>query len=137
MAQVRAWLNGQGWYDLRQYRFDPAFGGANIHWSRIVDLPIAGLILLGKLFTTGANAERMAVAVAPLLPYVVLLTGIALTARRLISPAAFVAALCRALFRRRDQRHVHADPDRPPRLAAGDAEPGDRRARRSRPPAAG
>jgi hypothetical protein len=27
-------LNGQGWFDLRQYRFDPAFGGANIHWSR-------------------------------------------------------------------------------------------------------
>lgn len=98
MAQVRAWLNGQGWYDLRQYRFDPAFGGANIHWSRIVDLPIAGLILLGKLFTTGANAERMAVAVAPLLPYAVLLTGIALTARRLISPAAFVAAFVALYF---------------------------------------
>lgn len=92
MAQVRAWLNGQSWYDLRQYRFDPAFGGANIHWSRLVDLPIAGLILLGKLFTTGANAERIAVAVAPLLPYVVLLTGITLTSRRLISPGAFIAA---------------------------------------------
>lgn len=98
MAQVRAWLSGQGWFDLRQYRFDPAFGGANIHWSRFVDLPIAGLILLGKLFTTGANAERIAVAVAPLLPYVVLITGIVLTARRLISPAAFVAALVALYF---------------------------------------
>ncbi|UUR07534.1 AcrB/AcrD/AcrF family protein [Sphingomonas glaciei] len=98
MAQVRALLNGQGWFDLRQYRFDPAFGGANIHWSRIVDLPIAGLILLGKLFTTGAEAERMAVAVAPMLPYAVLLTGIALTARRLISPAAFVAAFIALYF---------------------------------------
>lgn len=98
MAQVRALLNGQGWFDLRQYRFDPAFGGANIHWSRIVDLPIAGLILLGKLFTTGANAERMAVAVAPMLPYVVLITGITLTARRLISPAAFVAAIIALYF---------------------------------------
>ena len=98
MAQVRALLNGQGWFDLRQYRFDPAFGGANIHWSRLVDLPIAGLILLGKLFTTGANAERMAVAVAPMLPYVVLITGITLTARRLISPGAFVAALVALYF---------------------------------------
>jgi hypothetical protein len=98
MAQVRAWLNGQGWFDLRQYRFDPAFGGANIHWSRVVDLPIAGLILLGRLFMTGAEAERVAVAVAPLLPYVVLLTGIALTARRLISPAAFAAALVALYF---------------------------------------
>nr|WP_314442287.1 AcrB/AcrD/AcrF family protein [uncultured Sphingomonas sp.] len=98
MAQVRAWLGGQGWYDLRQYRFDPALGGANIHWSRFVDMPIAGLILLGKLFTTGANAERMAVAVAPMLPYAVLITGITLTARRLISPAAFVAALIALYF---------------------------------------
>jgi hypothetical protein len=98
MAQVRALLNGQNWFDLRQYRFDPAFGGANIHWSRLVDLPIAGLILLGRLFMTGADAERMAVAVAPMLPYVVLLTGIALTARRLISPAAFVAALIALYF---------------------------------------
>jgi hypothetical protein len=93
MAQVRAWLAGQDWYDLRQYRFDPALGGADIHWSRVVDLPLAALITLGKVFTSGVNAERMAVAVAPLLPYFVLLTGVALTARRLISPAAFVAAL--------------------------------------------
>ena len=98
MAQVRAWLNGQDWYDLRQYRFDPSFGGANIHWSRLVDLPIAGLILLGRLFMTGADAERMAVAIAPMLPYVVLLIGITLTARRLISPAAFVAAFIALYF---------------------------------------
>ncbi|GAA4033095.1 hypothetical protein GCM10022281_11080 [Sphingomonas rosea] len=98
MAEVRAWMNGQGWYDLRQYRFDPAFGGANIHWSRIVDLPIAGLILLGRLFMNGAAAERMAVAVAPMLPYLVMLGAVALTARRLISPAAFVPALIALYF---------------------------------------
>jgi hypothetical protein len=45
MAQVRAWLGGQGWFDLVQHRFDPAHGGANIHWSRLVDLPIAGIIV--------------------------------------------------------------------------------------------
>ena len=50
IMQVRAWLHGQGWYDLRDYRMNPPFG-ANIHWSRIVDLPIAGLILaLAHLF---------------------------------------------------------------------------------------
>ena len=38
--QVRDWLAGQGWYDLRQYRLDPP-AGFNIHWSRLVDLPIA------------------------------------------------------------------------------------------------
>jgi hypothetical protein len=68
IAQVRAWLNdGQGWFDLRQYRLDwPE--GANIHWSRLVDLPIAGLILLGRLFTDGPRAEQFAVAIAPLIP---------------------------------------------------------------------
>ena len=44
IMQVRAWLHGQGWYDLRQHRLNPPVG-ANIHWSRLVDLPIAGLIL--------------------------------------------------------------------------------------------
>ena len=48
LRQVRALLGGQGWFDLRQHRFDPAHGGANIHWSRLVDLPLAGLILLMK-----------------------------------------------------------------------------------------
>src|SRR6185503_18571311 len=44
MMQVRGLLHGQGWFDLRNYRMNPPFG-ANIHWSRLVDLPIAGLIV--------------------------------------------------------------------------------------------
>src|SRR5690349_15434495 len=68
IAQVRALLQGQGWYDLRQYRLNPPFG-ANIHWSRLPDLPIAGLILLLRPIFGGAAAERFAVAIAPLLPH--------------------------------------------------------------------
>ena len=97
MAQVRAWMHGQGWFDLRQYRLDPPTG-ANIHWSRIVDLPIAGLITVGRWFTTGPNAERFAIAVAPLLPFLPICGAVALTARRLIGPAAFVAALGALFF---------------------------------------
>ncbi|HEX6411256.1 MAG TPA: AcrB/AcrD/AcrF family protein, partial [Sphingomicrobium sp.] len=44
MSQVRALLGGQDWFDLRQYKLNPP-AGADIHWSRLVDLPIAGLIL--------------------------------------------------------------------------------------------
>jgi hypothetical protein len=88
MMQVRALLHGQDWFDLRQYRLNPPFG-ANIHWSRLVDLPIAGLILLMRPFFGGADAERIAAAVAPMLPYCVLLFGVALTARRLIDRRAF------------------------------------------------
>src|SRR5947209_5040214 len=91
IMQVRALLHGQGWYDLRDYRMNPPFG-ANIHWSRLVDLPIAGLILGLRPFLGGAGAERWAVAIAPLLPYLLLLSSLALTARRLIAPAAYPLA---------------------------------------------
>src|SRR5881628_3499474 len=83
IMQVRGLLHGQGWFDLRQYRMNPPFG-ANIHWSRLVDLPIAGLILALRPFLGGAAAERWAVAIAPMLPYLLLLWSLALAARRLI-----------------------------------------------------
>lgn len=90
MAQVRALLGGQGWYDLVQHRFDPAHGGGNIHWSRFVDLPLAGLILLFKPLVGGANAERIAVAVAPLIPLLPLMFALALTMKRLVSERAWL-----------------------------------------------
>src|ERR1700712_3579956 len=50
MAQVRALLEGQGWYDLRQYKLNPPIG-FDIHWSRLVDLPIAAIELIVRPFT--------------------------------------------------------------------------------------
>ena len=92
LMQVRALLNGQGWYDLRQYRLDPP-AGFNIHWSRIVDLPLAGLILLFRLFVSPVVAEKWACGVAPLLPLSVALIGLGATVRRLISPYAWPFAI--------------------------------------------
>jgi hypothetical protein len=97
IMQVRALLHGQGWYDLRQYRMNPPFG-ANIHWSRLVDLPIAGLILALRPILGGPGAERWAVALAPLLPYLLLLFSLAITARRLIHPLAYPVALLAIFF---------------------------------------
>ena len=111
------WLHGQGWYDLRNYRLNPPFG-ANIHWSRLVDLPIAGLILGLRPFLGGAAAERWAVAIAPMLPYLLLLFSLALTARRLLGPTAYPLAFLALFFAGVDQRHVHAGADRSPWLAA-------------------
>jgi hypothetical protein len=93
LAQVRALLAGQGWYDLRQYRLDPALGGFDIHWSRLVDLPIAGLILLLRPFLGVEAAERWACGLAPLLPLAVTMTALSLTVRRLISPYAWPMAM--------------------------------------------
>ena len=97
IMQVRALLHGQGWFDLRQYRLNPPFG-ANIHWSRLVDLPIAGMILLLQPLIGGAAAERWAVAIAPLLPYLLLLVSLALTVRRFVDPRAYPIALFALFF---------------------------------------
>src|SRR5579872_1150608 len=97
IMQVRGLLHGQGWFDLRNYRMNPPYG-ANIHWSRLVDLPIAGLILGLRPFLGGAGAERWAVAIAPMLPYLLLLYSIALTARRLLGPTAYLLAFLGLIF---------------------------------------
>src|SRR5687768_12831640 len=90
MAQVRALLGGQGWFDLVQHRFDPAHGGGNIHWSRLVDLPLAAIILAVKPLVGGADAERVAVAVAPLLPLLLLMFSLAMTMKRLVHEKAWL-----------------------------------------------
>jgi hypothetical protein len=91
MMEVRAWLNGQGWYDLRQYRLSPP-QGFNMHWSRLVDLPIAAIILIVKPLFGIAIAERAAIAIAPILPLAVVLFSLALAVRRLIAPASYLVA---------------------------------------------
>jgi hypothetical protein len=90
-AQVRALLAGQGWYDLRQYRIDPP-GGISVHWSRLVDLPIAGLILILKPVLGNGLAARWACAIAPLLAFGAALWGMMLTVRRLVDRWAFLLA---------------------------------------------
>jgi hypothetical protein len=95
MMQVRDLLRGQDWYDLRQYRLNPPYG-ADVHWSRLVDLPIAGIKLMLAPLIGGAAAERWAVATAPLLPLLAAMAALAVTARRLIAPQAFALAV--ALF---------------------------------------
>ena len=57
LAQVESWLGGQGWYDLRQYRLNPPVG-IDVHWSRLVDLPIAAIILIVKPFFGALVAEN-------------------------------------------------------------------------------
>jgi MFS family permease len=92
MMQVRGLLNGQGWYDLKQYRLNPP-EGFDMHWSRIVDLPIAGLILIARLFVSGGIAERFAIAIAPMLPLFGVIAPMAFVARKLIGKHAYLVAL--------------------------------------------
>ena len=92
LMQVRALLDGQGWYDLRNYRLNPP-QGFDIHWSRIVDLPIAALILLLRPFLGTPEAERLACGIAPLIPLSITMIGLGATVRRLIAPLAWPLAI--------------------------------------------
>lgn len=83
LVQVRDLLNGQGWFDLHQYRLGLE-GGTLMHWSRFVDLPIAALIRFFSLFTgSSVEAETLALIVWPLSTAVVLLAAAGLAGRRL------------------------------------------------------
>jgi hypothetical protein len=85
LVQVRDWIGGQNFWDVSQHRVNPPLGGP-MHWSRIVDMPVAGLILLARLLLGPATAELVACITVPLL----LLGGLAgtvhLAARRLGDP---------------------------------------------------
>jgi hypothetical protein len=91
-VQVKDWLAGQGWYDLRQYRLDPP-GGANIHWSRLVDISIAGLILFFRAFVDQGLADRLACGIAPLLPLLLLMLSLGFIGRRLAGPNGWFLAV--------------------------------------------
>lgn len=67
LIQVRDLIAGQGWFDLRQYRIDPSHGGVLMHWSRLVDVPLAFVILLFTPLLGQPLAETVALAVVPLL----------------------------------------------------------------------
>lgn len=91
LAQVRAWMGGQGWYDLFNHRMAPP-AGADMHWSRLVDVPIAALIGFFDLFVDSRSAEMAAGIVWPM--------------ALLIATVFVILAICRRL-----------DPTAPPLLA--------------------
>jgi hypothetical protein len=77
LLQVRDLLAGQSWFDVHQYRI-AAPEGVAMHWSRLVDVPIAGMILLLRPLLGPAGAEFVTVIAVPLLT---LLCGMALLGR--------------------------------------------------------
>lgn len=92
LVQVRDWLAGQSWWDITQYRMNPPDGGP-MHWSRLVDVPIAALILLLRPLVGPAAAELWASALLPLFTYGCVLAVFAAMVRRLFgSGAALLAA---------------------------------------------
>jgi hypothetical protein len=97
MVQVRALLAGQSWFDLTAYRLDPPHG-VFMHWSRVVDVPIAVLIEFFQILLPIETAERLARLVFPLALQAALYFGIVRLARLLVGSGAIVPAIILVLL---------------------------------------
>lgn len=92
LVEVRDLLAGQGWYDNTQYRFLSP-GGVPSHWSRLVDAPIAGLILLLGPLVGRSLAEGLTAVLWPLLLLGLFCLLVHRGVRRSFGPRAAVLAV--------------------------------------------
>ena len=88
LLQVRDWLGGQSWFDLHQYRLQPP-SGADIHWTRLVDLPLAAVNLLLRPLLGAAAAEHVAAVAIPLVTLLCAMALLAAIVRRCVAPEAW------------------------------------------------
>ena len=91
LVQIRDLMAGQGWFDLTQYRLG-LDGGTLMHWSRLIDVPIANLIGFFSLFMEPQRAEA-ATLFAWLLLLLPLFAGVAIAAKHLGGRHAMLIAL--------------------------------------------
>jgi hypothetical protein len=90
LVEVRDMLAGQGWFDLHQYRMGLE-GGFVMHWSRLVDAPLAAIILSAAALT---GSMAMAEAIAQVLwPALLFCAAVFFTARAARSFAGAGAVL--------------------------------------------
>lgn len=66
MVQLRDFLGGQSWFDTTQYRLNAPEGGP-MHWSRLIELPLALVVLLATPLLGQPAAEMIAGTLVPLL----------------------------------------------------------------------
>lgn len=92
MVMVRDFLQGQAWYDLTAHRLNTPWG-AEIHWSRLIDLPIALLVMLFTPLLGLEGAMLAAGYVWPMALLAVLLWLSALLAHRLVGPEGVLPAI--------------------------------------------
>ncbi len=85
LLEVRDWLAGQGWFDVAQHRLNR--GDFPMHWSRLVDLPLAGAMLALRPLLDADGAERAALVLVPLLTLLAVIALAALLTRRLAGRA--------------------------------------------------
>ena len=96
LLQIREFLANGDWFDT----LIPSVGapeGLNSHWSRLIDVAVAGLMLFAGLFTDRATAEIVAQIMWPLLLLGLLARFLAAEAERRAGPFAAIALLAMLL----------------------------------------
>ena len=93
LVQLRDFLGGQSWFDTTQYRMN-APDGAPMHWSRLIELPLALVVMAATPVLGSERAEMAAGIIVPL----VCLGGIAFLLAQVAAkiagrPAAIAACL--------------------------------------------
>ena len=91
LVQLRDFLHGQGWFDNRQYRLNPP-NGAPMHWSRLIELPLAAIVILCAPLFGQATAEIIASAAVPLCVFGIIIYLLARIAAHVGGQVAGVAA---------------------------------------------
>jgi len=86
MTQVLNWVNGAGWYDRTIMRVNVPEGFTTI-WSRLVDIPIAGVVIFAEQFTDQKAAALVASFVVPFAQLAILFWAARYFARPLIGKA--------------------------------------------------
>jgi hypothetical protein len=66
LVQLRDFLDGQSWFDTTQYRMNMP-DGAPVHWSRLIELPLAIFVVLLTPLLGAARAEMVAGVAVPML----------------------------------------------------------------------
>lgn len=83
--------NGQAWTDTTQYRDNTPYG-ASMHWSRLIDAPLVGLMIVFRpLF--GSGAADAAAFVWPLLVLLGVIALLVALTERLVGPAGRIPIL--------------------------------------------
>ena len=95
LVEARDLAAGQGWYDNVQYRFLPP-DGVPSHWSRLLDAPLAGLLLVLTPWVGSGLAEGLVAAFWPPLLLAVYVAILFAGVRSSFGPRAAVLAVLAA-----------------------------------------
>lgn len=97
LVQLRDFLGGQSWFDTTQYRMN-APAGAPMHWSRLIELPLALVVLVGTPLLGPERAEIAAGIIVPMFCLGSIALLLAQVAGKIAGRSAAIAAFIVALI---------------------------------------